>query len=97
MKPKYHILIFVGLVFTVITAISIWGKWGAIVALLIYFFIYTRCPITWWYIYGKKPKKENKKNKTKKYPRKMKYLDWSFENGKPVAKAIEEKEVEESQ
>ena len=99
MKPKYHIWIFLGLVFTVITAISFWGIWGAMVLktiAIISFNSFVICYPILWLIFWRKPKKRTKKYPIK-YPRKMEYLDWSFENGKPVAKGIVEKELKESQ
>ncbi|MBW8041683.1 MAG: hypothetical protein FVQ85_17030 [Planctomycetes bacterium] len=93
MKSKYHKWIFLGLFFAAVTVISFWGKWGAIVVVFIIFFIFSRyCLPTWWYIYGKKPKKENKKHPNQKHPGKMTYLYWSNENERPVAKVIGEKE-----
>ena len=100
MKPKYHIWIFVGLVLVIITTISFWGYWAYIVYItvaVISFDIFVICYPVLWLIFWRKPEKENKVNQTEKYPRKMKYLDWEYVNGKPVAKAIEEKEVTESQ
>jgi hypothetical protein len=88
MNSKYHKWILLGLFFVAITVISFWGMWGAIVVAFIIFFIFSRyCLPTWWYIYGKKPKKENKK-----HPKKMTYLYWSNDNGRPVAKVIRKKE-----
>jgi hypothetical protein len=93
MKSKYDKWILLGVFLAAVTIISIWGMWGAIAVAFIVFFIFSRyCLITWWYIYRKKPKKKNKK-----YPKKMRYVDWSFVNGKPVAKDIVEKELKESQ
>jgi hypothetical protein len=96
MISRYYKWIWLGFFFVAISIISFWGKWGAIVVLLIFFFVYTRCPITWWYIYGKKPKKEVKNNEAEKTPKKIKYLDWEYENGKPVAKSVKEKDLKES-
>jgi hypothetical protein len=88
MKSKYHKWILLLLFFAAITVISFWGKWGAIVVAFIIIFIFSRyCLPTWWYIYGKKPKTKNKK-----HPKKMTYLYWSNDNGRPVAKVIREKE-----
>ena len=88
-----------GLLFASITAISFWGIWGAMVLktiAIMSFYSFVICYPILWLIFWRKPKKEIKKNKTKKYPKKMKYLYWEYENGKPVAKYIEEKELKES-
>ena len=100
MKPKYYIWIFLGLVFVVITAISFWGIWGAMVlktVAIVSFNIFVICYPILWLIFRNEPKKKINKNKTKKYPEKMLYVDWSFVNGKPVVKEIVEKELKESQ
>ncbi|MHC4692677.1 MAG: hypothetical protein ACYS67_08040 [Planctomycetota bacterium] len=96
MKKKYHIWIFLGIVFTVITAISFWGIWGAMVlksVAYISFFSFVICYPLLWLIFWRKPKKKVKKSETKKLPGKMTYLYWSKDDsGKPVAKVIGEQE-----
>jgi hypothetical protein len=101
MKTKYHIWIFLGFFFAVITAISFWGISGYLVIVTVSYISFESFMICYpvlWLIFWRKSKKEIKMNETKKPPKKMKYLYWSKDdNGKPVAKAIEEKELKESQ
>ena len=96
MKKKYHILVFVVFVFTVITAISFWGISGYIVytaVAFISFYTFVICYPLLWLIFWRKPTKEIKKSEIKKPPGKMTYLYWSKDDsGKPVAKVIGEQE-----